>query len=422
MAQNSYVWRLYCVTEGQYVSTISDTEPTVCPNNPLHTIDPSQTAILVTNFVNIDTDSYINIQSRLADNNAIRINASDTNGGINVNAGVGGIAVNTTNAISMNANAASNLSTTSGNVLLQSLPALVDIDGGLGINIGCDNNLANTVTPIITPIVNVGTSASAKTINVGNTTGATAVNVNSGTGGITINSSTGQINIVGNNSGSNAINLDASSGTNGINMLAGSGGMAVNTGGIIALTTSGAIGLTCGGDGINLSGGNINVGHFGSGDVYVAADPSTAATKLIFIGNTQFSSSIIERWGDTGSLIQHQSTQVTLAVDATAITGAQLLVRIIAIDPTTTVFSLSLPTAADIRSAMNSISGFLETRNDDSIDFTIINTNASNALALTTGEITLGSLAIPASASGAFRLRITNATLGSETYKIYRLS
>src|SRR5271155_4575431 len=43
-----YDYRIFCVTEEAYVTTWSTTEPTVCPNNNTHTIDPSKTSIINT--------------------------------------------------------------------------------------------------------------------------------------------------------------------------------------------------------------------------------------------------------------------------------------------------------------------------------------------------------------------------------------
>jgi hypothetical protein len=44
MSLNQY--RLWCVDDAQYEYVWSETEPTVCPTNPAHTIDPVKTAIV----------------------------------------------------------------------------------------------------------------------------------------------------------------------------------------------------------------------------------------------------------------------------------------------------------------------------------------------------------------------------------------
>ena len=248
-------------------------------------------------------NGYINMESTLSDNQAVQINASNINGGILINSGFGGIEIDTTNAISMNANAGSNLSTTLGNVLLQSEPGLVNLDGGAGINIGCDNNLANTVTPIVTPIINIGTSSSAKTISIGNSTGTTAVTMTAGSGDVDINSSSGQVHIMGNNSASDAIKLDASSGTNGVTVLSGSSGVTVNSGSgktqIVSTNTSV--------DAIRLDSSG------GSGGVFLAAGSSgislgnDGVDHPVVFGNTVGASSITAQSGSGGIALNANS-------------------------------------------------------------------------------------------------------------------
>jgi hypothetical protein len=218
---NSYLWQVYCDTESQYVSTISDTEPTTCPNNISHTIDSSKTAVTKVKFIDLTTDSYINIRSTLADSQAIRINAANTNGGIDIDGGLGGISVDTTNSISLDAGAASNFTTSLGNLVLESTTGLTNINAGSGINIG---------TTSLTPVINVGTSADAKTVSIGNLTGATTLNMVAGTGGVDTQS-TGKINYNTSNASTDAFRVFSS------------GGVDVDCAGIVAVDTSDAISL-----------------------------------------------------------------------------------------------------------------------------------------------------------------------------------
>ncbi len=46
MAFSIYQWRLWCITEAVYKYVWSETEPTECPTDPAHTIDPSKTVII----------------------------------------------------------------------------------------------------------------------------------------------------------------------------------------------------------------------------------------------------------------------------------------------------------------------------------------------------------------------------------------
>ena len=179
---NQYVWRVYCPITNQYETIISATQPTVCPSDGITPVDPAYTTIVQSVFYDINSIGYVNIQSQLADNQAIIINASDPNGGIDIDAGFGGIAVDSTNAIMINAAAASNFTTTNGNLTLLASVGLVDIDAGSGINIG--NN------PTTTPIL-IGSSAFTKNITVGNMTGTSTTNILAGTGGYNVTAANG---------------------------------------------------------------------------------------------------------------------------------------------------------------------------------------------------------------------------------------
>jgi len=147
--------------------------------------------------INLFTNLYINLESDLSDNQAIKINAYNANGGINMNAGFGGIAIDSTNSINMNAEAASSFAASNGNLLLQAKTGLINIDGVSGVNIG--NN-----STYVTPEIDIGTQTSTKRITVGNLTDGTFINMNAGTGGINVNTGTGgAISLNANGSGSN---------------------------------------------------------------------------------------------------------------------------------------------------------------------------------------------------------------------------
>ncbi len=93
-----------------------------------------------------------------------------------------GIAIDTTNAVSIDAAAASNFTTTSGNLTLNATVGLLVLDGGSGINIGNDSG----TTPI-----NIGTSSNTKAINIGNQTSTSSVAIQTGTGNFTVDTSSG---------------------------------------------------------------------------------------------------------------------------------------------------------------------------------------------------------------------------------------
>ncbi len=128
------------------------------------------------------TNGYIDLTSTLADAGSIRIQATNAAGGIDIDAGTGGITVDTTNAISLDAAAASNFTTTSGNLTLRATAALVNLDGGSGINIG---SLAEAQP------INIGTPAAARTVTMGNQTGASQTDLRAGTGGVNVDVASG---------------------------------------------------------------------------------------------------------------------------------------------------------------------------------------------------------------------------------------
>ena len=170
-----YVWRVYVPSRGAYETVISETEPTTAADGA--PIDMNETIRVQSLFMDLTTPGYLNLESQLADNQAIRINASNTNGGIDINAGFGGIAIDTTNAISLDAAAASNFTTTVGNLELEATAGLVNIDAGAGINIG--NNA--TTTPIL-----IGTAPNVKNVELGSATGTSFTAIHGGTFGLLI--------------------------------------------------------------------------------------------------------------------------------------------------------------------------------------------------------------------------------------------
>lgn len=391
----------------------------------------------------IHTTNYINIESTLADNEAITINASNVAGGILINSGYGGITVDSTNTISLNAGAASNFTTSTGNLILESTTGLVNIDGGSGINIG--NN--STSTPI-----NIGTSSNAKTITIGNSTGATSIDLNTGTGGANINTASGgaiSLNAIGASSnftlastangqdltfaitGTNAARIVLSStgtGSDSIFFNTSAGGLTANVAGeinLVANSTSGAainldtttnnggITILSGNQGIvvNTVGGTIGIGNFNASTILLG----TVGPNSITVGNTSTNTILFERFGTAG-FIHHQEPETALSDADATLTIGELLTVLFTISPST-ARTLTLPTAADI------VTGISGVAVNDSIDFDIINTGSDNVIiAAGTNGTLIGNDTIIFGTSGLYRLRITNISGGTEAYTVYRLN
>jgi len=77
----------------------------------------------------------VNIEGGQAAADAVRINTSAIAGGIDIDAGTGGIAVDSTGSISIDADASSNFNTSAGNITLDAEAGIVNIDGNSGVNI-----------------------------------------------------------------------------------------------------------------------------------------------------------------------------------------------------------------------------------------------------------------------------------------------
>lgn len=169
-----YLWRVTRQDNNQYETIFTEDEPLVAPSDG-GAIFTDQTTIISSDFTSIINRGYINIESTLADNQALKINASDVNGGIDIDSGFGGITMDTTNTISLNAAAESDFTTSNGNLILESTNGLVNIVSGSGINVG---------TTETTPI-NIG---NGNTTTITTTSNSFSINGNNGPSNITLNS------------------------------------------------------------------------------------------------------------------------------------------------------------------------------------------------------------------------------------------
>lgn len=449
-----YIWRVLCPATNQYETTISDTEPTVCPSDGVTPLDPAFTTIMEAEFYEVVSPGYVNIESQLADNQALKIIASDTNGGIDIDAGLGGITLDSTNTISLDAAAASNFTTTVGNLTLTAVAGLVDIDAGSGVNVG--NGSANIP-------INIGTTGNSKIINIGNAAGTTAVTLSSGSGKVTISSaatgtnaidlfssggievnSTAVLRLASADATVSALTLDASfnnggivlsSGTQGIILTSNGGPIALGSwsGGDVYLGTGGvsrviSMGNTTGTTAVVITSGTggITIGNdSGGGEVQIA---NVASAKRVVVGNNTGASSLFTRHGTNG-LIKTQLAPVSLADSDVTLTIAELLTGLLTITPTVTR-TLTLPTAA------NAVAGISGVQVDDAIEFTVIHLTTPTNVRVVVAPGTNGTLVgnsdilgqsnpggtILASGSGTYRLRFTNVSGGTEAYTVYRIT
>lgn len=157
----------------------------------------------------------MNLDSSQVAATAVRIVASDAAGGIDVDAGTGGITIDSTGVISIDAAAASNFTVTG----------------------AFDNTFSST----------------AGSINIsGGEAAADAINIDAAAGGVDVDAAL-QINIDSSQAANNAIRVISSAVTGGIDVDSGTGGIAVDSTGAISIDAAAASNFTTTGAGIDLT-------------------------------------------------------------------------------------------------------------------------------------------------------------------------
>lgn len=188
--------------------------------------------------VDIDGALQVNIasaQAAVAD--SVRIVASAADGGVDIDAGTGGLALDSTGAVSIQGAAASDFSvsgagidlslvsaagrvimngeeaandaceilsaaggctvdvaldvsidSSGGNILVGAAAGDVSVDASGTVELNSSGGAISIGNDAVAQAINVGTGAAARTVTVGNTTGASAVNIDAGTGGINLSS------------------------------------------------------------------------------------------------------------------------------------------------------------------------------------------------------------------------------------------
>ncbi len=69
MAQQEGIYRIYCITESNWVSAISDGVLTSCPNNSNHSVNPNSSSqvssgftVITSSYTMLDTDLLVNFR------------------------------------------------------------------------------------------------------------------------------------------------------------------------------------------------------------------------------------------------------------------------------------------------------------------------------------------------------------------------
>lgn len=252
---------------------------------------------------------------------AVQVNASNAAGGIDINAGTGGITVDSTGAISIDAAGASNFSTSSGDLSL----------------------IASTNSVVIT-----GAEAAVDAVQINASNAAGGIDINAGTGGITVDttdaisldsvaasnftvtgaadltlqSTAGAVNVISGEANADSINVTSAGGMN----IVATGAAAKD---VILTCTSGSMTLTAGEnvtDAMNITASgaasrvNISAGtgsiKLNSGLIVPVASKANADTPYTVLGTDYFIAC------DTSAGV----LQVTLPA-ATAVAGRTYVIR-----------------------------------------------------------------------------------------------
>ena len=207
------------------------------------------------------------IDSSEAAADAIRIVASNAAGGIDVDAGTGGIALDTTGPLSLDstsATAASNFTTvgaagvdltvssTAGSLILTGGEAAADAvlinasnaAGGIDVNAGTGGIAADTTGGISLDSTSVAAASNVTTV------GAAGVD-------LTVASTAGSLILTGGEAAADAVRINASNATGGIDVDAGTGGITLDTSGGLSLDSTSVVAAsnirTVGAAGVNLT-------------------------------------------------------------------------------------------------------------------------------------------------------------------------
>jgi hypothetical protein len=191
----------------------------------------------------VNTAGSININSGEAAADAVRIVASNAGGGIDIDAGTAGAALDSTGAISLDAAAASNFSVSGAGVDLSLISAAgrvvvngeeaaadavrilsaaggVDLDAALQVNIASSQNAADAIRIV----------ASAGGIDV-DAVGAAGED-------IVITNTGGSVSVVATEAAADAIVLNASNAAGGIDLLTGGGEISISSAGNVSMVAA----------------------------------------------------------------------------------------------------------------------------------------------------------------------------------------
>lgn len=186
------------------------------------------------------SNSSILMSSTGTGTDAIKITASDTAGGIDLDAGTNGIVADTTGTISLDSQAASNFTVTGAfDLTASSTLGSVIIDGGEAAVDAVTINASNIAGGID---INSGTGGITADTTAGfSIDGATASNITvTGTAGLTVNNTAGKLTVQSGQAAADALVLYASNGAGGIDIDSGTAGIDILSQGLVSIDANGA--------------------------------------------------------------------------------------------------------------------------------------------------------------------------------------
>ncbi len=210
------------------------------------------------------TGSSVNLVSTEAVSNALRFNASDAAGGIDIDSGTGGFIVDTTGAFSIDGAAASNITTTGAGIDLTLSSVLGSVlvesteDAALAIRLHANGGVSETIqihSDQGTGVASIGllSDVGGLTFRATGLASADAINLEAVAGGIDMNSAL-QTNIDSSQAAAaNSIRIVASAADGGIDIDAGTGGITIDSTGAFSIDGAAASNITTTGAGIDLT-------------------------------------------------------------------------------------------------------------------------------------------------------------------------
>ncbi len=316
----------------------------------------------------------VNVAASEAAADAVRINASDAAGGIDIDAGTSGVAVDTTGALSLDGTG------TAANLTLTSNAAG---DGTLVIAASNAGDGAGLIDVDADGAITVDSSAAGISLD-----GAAASNFTTSAGDLTLQSSAASVNIVGVEADAAAILLDANNNAaGGIDIDAGTSGVAVDTTGAFSIDGAGTA-------------SNISLASDGAADNLTVALTGATASSLILSSAGTGADAIQITTAAGGIDITAAGNGASEDLDLTA-TGVATEIRVTSASTEADAIRLNASAGGIDIDAANSTMAITNTANGEADDFTITQAGAQDAsLILSSAGTAADALQITATAGG----------------------